>query len=45
MRTRRGLDQQAANLWTIRNDARNYILHGDPAIKLRVDKTDMPVLV
>jgi len=36
MRTRRGLDRQAANLWTIRNDARNYILHGDPAIKLHV---------
>ncbi len=44
MQTRRGLAQQAANLWTIRNDARNYILHGDPAIKLRVATTDMPPL-
>jgi hypothetical protein len=42
MQTRRGLDTLAANLWTIRNDARNYILHGDPAIKLRVSPTEMP---
>ncbi len=45
MRTRRGLDRQAANLWTIRNDARNYILHGDPAIRLRVEPADMPPLL
>ena len=42
MQTRRGLEKRAANLWTIRNDARNYILHGDPAIKLRVSLAEMP---
>lgn len=45
MQTRRGLEHQVANLWTMRDDARNYILHGDPAIKLRVDPKDMPPLV
>jgi Peptidase family C25 len=44
MQTRRGLDQQAAQQWVARDDARNYILHGDPAIKLRVDKNEMPPL-
>jgi hypothetical protein len=44
MQVRRGLDQQAAQQWIARDDARNYILHGDPAIKLRVEKSDMPPL-
>ena len=44
MQTRRGLDQQAAQQWIARDDARNYILHGDPAIKLRVDTKEMPPL-
>jgi hypothetical protein len=42
MQTRRGLDQLAAQQWIARDDARNYILHGDPAIKLRVDEKEMP---
>lgn len=34
-------DQQIANLWIARNDARNYIILGDPAVRLRVeDLTD-----
>jgi hypothetical protein len=33
-----------AQLLQRRDDARNYILHGDPAIQLRVAKKDMPVL-
>ena len=44
MQTRRGLEHQAVNQWIIRDDARNYILHGDPAIKLRVDLKEMPPL-
>ena len=44
MQTRRGLDQLAAQQWIARDDARNYILHGDPAIKLRVDEKEMPPL-
>jgi len=28
--------EQVANLWVARDDARNYILHGDPAVRLRV---------
>ncbi|MEZ5354331.1 MAG: hypothetical protein R2762_16965 [Bryobacteraceae bacterium] len=31
---------QVANLWVARDDARNYMLHGDPAVRLRVK--DMP---
>jgi hypothetical protein len=44
MQTRRGLEKQAMDQWIARDDARNYILHGDPAIKLRVDKSEMPPL-
>ncbi len=44
MQTRRGLEKQAAQQWVARDDARNYILHGDPAIKLRVDEREMPPL-
>ena len=44
MQTRRGLETQAAQQWVARDDARNYILHGDPAIKLRVDEKEMPPL-
>ena len=36
MQTKRGLEEQAAHWWVRRDDARNYILHGDPAVKLRV---------
>jgi hypothetical protein len=32
--------QQLANQWVARDDARNYILFGDPAVRLRVE--DMP---
>lgn len=42
MQTRRGLETQAAQQWVARDDARNYILHGDPAIKLRVAEKEMP---
>jgi hypothetical protein len=42
MQTRRGLETLAAQQWVARDDARNYILHGDPAIKLRVDEKEMP---
>jgi len=35
---------QVADLWTIHNDARNYILYGDPAVRIR--QTEMqPVAV
>lgn len=44
MRTRRGLEKQAANLWVRRDDARNYLVHGDPAVKLRVGMSEMPPL-
>ena len=44
MQTRRGLEKQALQQWVARDDARNYILHGDPAIKLRVDESEMPPL-
>lgn len=37
MQTRRGLEQEAATLWMACDDARNYILHGDPAVKLRIE--------
>ena len=31
-------DSALTNLWVERNDARNYIILGDPAVRLRVDK-------
>ena len=34
-------DALLGNLWAGRDDARNYIVLGDPAVRLRVD--DMPV--
>ena len=37
MQTTRGLEKQALYQWIARDDARNYILHGDPAIRLRVE--------
>jgi hypothetical protein len=30
-------DQDIVNLWIARNDARNYIILGDPAVRLRVE--------
>jgi hypothetical protein len=35
-------DAELANRWVARDDARNYILFGDPAVRLRVE--DMPEL-
>jgi Peptidase family C25 len=36
-------DADLANRWVARDDARNYIIFGDPAVRLRVE--DMPELV
>ncbi|MBI4909168.1 MAG: hypothetical protein HY820_36450 [Acidobacteria bacterium] len=44
MRTRRGLEQLARDQWLMRDDARNYILHGDPAVKLKTSKKAMPAI-
>ena len=36
--------EQVANLWVARDDAWNYIVHGDPAVRLRVkDKAATPI--
>ena len=44
MATKRGLEKDLAHLLVRRDDARNFILHGDPAIQLRVSKKEMPPL-
>jgi len=37
--------RKLAQAWVARDDARNYIIFGDPAVKLRVAVADMPLLV
>jgi hypothetical protein len=41
---KKGLEPELAKLLIRRDDARNYILHGDPAVRLRVTKVEMPVI-
>ncbi|BDC49844.1 hypothetical protein F183_A21600 [Bryobacterales bacterium F-183] len=38
------LAEEAAQQLKVRDDARNYLLHGDPAVRLRTDERDMPRL-
>ena len=33
-------DQEIAEAWVARNDARNYTVLGDPAVRLRMDDTE-----
>jgi hypothetical protein len=44
MQSRPDLKEEVELEWLARDDLRNFIIHGDPAIRLRVDEKEMPPL-